>query len=396
MTASPTLSPTLGGLDRRVVALVSVVVLVEVCFYSALTPLLPSYVARFGLSTTKAGLLAGSYALAGLVAALPSGWLAARWGARRTLVAGLLLLAGSSVAFAFGTSFAALGAARFVQGIAGSAAWAAGLAWLVEVGPRERRAQMIGTALGTGIAGAIGGPVLGALAHALGPRSVFSAVGAVVLGLAVAVALTPAAGAPSPTGDLRTALRDRRVLAGSWLTTLPTLMFGAVGVLVPLQLTGFGVGATGVAAVFLVAAAAEAAASPLVGRLADRRGRLLPARIGLTGLVLAGLLLPLPQRPGPLAAVVVVGAAVSGILLTPASALLSDGAEAAGAPQGLVFGLFNLAWAVGQVVGSVGGARLADATADAVPYLTIAALALLTLAGLGVVRARDRRALPAS
>src|SRR3954468_3733515 len=113
MTAAPTLSSTRRPLDRRVVALVSSVVLVEVCFYSALTPLLPSYVAEFGLSTTQAGLLAGSYALAGLVAALPSGWRAARYGARRTLIAALLLLAASSVAFAFGTSFAALVTARF-------------------------------------------------------------------------------------------------------------------------------------------------------------------------------------------------------------------------------------------------------------------------------------------
>jgi len=396
MTAAPTLSSTRRPLDRRVVALVSVAVLVEVCFYSALTPLLPSYVADFGLSTTQAGLLAGSYALAGLLAALPAGWLAVRYGARGTLIGGLLLLAVTSVAFAFGTSFAALGAARFAQGVAGSAVWAAGLAWLVEVVSVERRAQMIGTVLGTGIAGAIGGPVVGALAHLLSPRLVFSTVGAVVLALAVAVVLTPARGMPSAAGDLWVALRDRRVLAGSWLTTLPTLMFGVVGVLVPLRLTGLGVGATGVAAVFLVAAAAEAAASPVVGRLADRRGRLLPVRVGLIGLVLAGVLLPLQQRAGTLAVVVVVGAAVSGSLLTPASALLSDGAEAAGAPQGLVFGLFTLAWAVGQVLGSVGGARLADATADAVPYLVIAALAVLTLLVLMIVRARDRRARPAS
>src|SRR3954453_390779 len=216
MTAAPTLSPTRRPLDRRVVALVGVAVLVEVCFYSALTPLLPSYVADFGLSTTQAGLLAGSYALAGLLAALPAGGLAVRYGARGTLIGGLLLLAGAGVAFAcgpaFGASVAALGAARFAQGVAGSAVWAAGLAWLVEVVSAERRAQMIGTVLGTGIAGAIGGPVVGALAHLLSPRLVFSTVGAVVLALAVAVVLTPARGMPSAAGDLWVALRDRRVL----------------------------------------------------------------------------------------------------------------------------------------------------------------------------------------
>src|SRR4051812_38936243 len=101
MTAAPTLSPTRRQLDRRVVALVGVAVLVEVCFYSALTPLLPSYVADFGLSTTQAGLLAGSYALAGLLAALPAGWLAVRYGARGTPIGGALPLARAGVALPF-------------------------------------------------------------------------------------------------------------------------------------------------------------------------------------------------------------------------------------------------------------------------------------------------------
>jgi predicted MFS family arabinose efflux permease len=394
VTAAPTLprTPSL----RRVVTLVSAVVLVDVCFYSAITPLLPSYVRELGLSTTQAGVLAGAYALGTLVASLPAGQLAARVGARTTLLAGLVLLAAASLAFGLGTTFVALVGARCVQGVGGAAAWAGGLAWLVEVAPRERRAQLIGSVLGTGIAGAIGGPVLGALAHAVGPRLVFSAVGVVALGLAVCVGLTRMTGEPPPTGDLRAVLREPRVLAGAWLTTLPTLFFGAFGVLVPLHLAGLGVAATGVAAVFLLAAAAEAAVSPLAGRFADRRGPALPVGVGLAGILAAALLIPWPQRPWVLGGVVVIAAAMSGILLTPASALLSDGAEAAGAPQGLVFGLFNLAWAAGQVLGSAGGARLADATSDAVPYLVVAALTGLTLVGFARLRLTARRAQRAS
>lgn len=379
---------TLTGLRaaRRVVVLVSAVVLVDVCFYSAITPLLPTYVAELGLSKTQAGVLAGAYALGTLLASLPSGWLAARRGARPTLLLGLGLLAVASVAFGLGRSFALLVSARFVQGIAGAAAWAAGLAWLVEVAPRNRRGQLIGTVLGFGIAGAIGGPVLGALAHVLSPPVVFSAVGVAALALAGSVLVTPVHGEPPPTGDLRSALRERRVLAGAWLTTLPTLFFGVFGVLVPLRLSALGADATRVAAVFLSAAAAEATISPLVGRLSDRRGRLPPLRVGLLGVLVGCLALPLPLHPVILAVVVVAGAALAGMLLTPASALLSDAAEEAGLAQGLVFGLFNLAWAVGQVLGSAGGARLADATSDTVPYLVVAGLSAVTLLGLTVAR----------
>ncbi len=381
---------TKAGALRRVLVLVSAIVLLDVLFYSAIAPLLPAYVAHLHLSKTQAGVLTGSYAFGTLVASLPAGWLAAHRGTRLTLLVGLAGLGGASIAFGLGDSFAVLTTARFVQGAAGAAAWAAGLAWLVQVAPRERRGQLIGTALGAGIAGAIGGPVLGAVAVALGPSKVFPAVALVAAGLAAAVVATATKGDPPPDGDLRKALRDRRVQAGAWLTTLPALFFGTYGVLVPLRLAGLGASAAAVAAVFLVAAAVEAVMSPLVGRLSDRRGRLLPLRAGLTGIVVAALLLPLPQSVWLLGVTVVFAASVGGMLFAPASALLSDGAEAAGLPQGIVFGLFNLAWAGGQVAGAAGGARLADATRDAVPYLVVAVLAVASLVALFSARSRGR------
>src|SRR3954452_8959282 len=140
MTGTPTLARARRGETRRVVGLVSVVVLVDVLFYSAITPLLPSYVAELGLTKTPAGLLAGAYAMGSLLASLPAGGLASRAGARRPLMAGLALLASSSVAFAFGTSFAALASARFVQGVSGAAAWAAGLTCLLQASLLERPA----------------------------------------------------------------------------------------------------------------------------------------------------------------------------------------------------------------------------------------------------------------
>ena len=44
--------------------------------------------------------------------------------------------------------------------------------------------------------------------------------------------------------------------------------------------------------------------------------------------------------------------------------------------------LTNLAWASGQVGGSVAGGRLADAATDAVPYFILAALCAVTLAAV--------------
>jgi MFS family permease len=72
----------------------------------------------------------------------------------------------------------------------------------------------------------------------------------------------------------------------------------------------------------------------------------------------------------------------------PAMALLSDAADATGLDQGFAFGLVNLGWAGGEVVGGSGGAGLADATSDAVPYLVVAGCLALTLAAIGILRTR--------
>lgn len=189
---------------RRLLVLVSAIVLVDVCFYSAITPLLPWYQDELGLSKSQTGILAAAYAVGTLAASLPAGWLASRWGARPTLLTGLALLAGACVAFGFGKSFEVLVVARLIQGVGGAGSWSAGMAWLISVAPKEQRGQMIGTALGTAVAGAIGGPIVGALAEELGPELVFSTVALIAAGLAIGVVLTPArAPRPPPAASRR-------------------------------------------------------------------------------------------------------------------------------------------------------------------------------------------------
>ena len=173
-----------------------------------------------------------------------------------------------------------------------------------------------------------------------------------------------------------------------WLTTLPGVLFGTLAVLGPLRMDELGAGATGIAAAWLIAAALEAIVNPLVGRLSDRRGRLIPSIAGVTGGGLVMLALPWPNSAWVLGGLVILAAPAIGTLWTPAMAMLSDGAEAFGVDQGFAFALVNLAWATGQTAGAAGSARLADAAGDRVPYLVLAGVCLLTLTLL--VRRRDR------
>jgi predicted MFS family arabinose efflux permease len=241
---------------------------------------------------------------------------------------------------------------------------------------------MIGTALGAAIAGALFGPVLGGAAEWLGDEPTFSAVALLAAGLGAWAWATPAVAAPrgGRLRDVWFALHDGRVAGGAWLMLMPGLLFGTIGVLVPLHLDDLGASAALIAGVWLVAAGLESVVSPVVGRLSDRHGRLAPAAVALAGAVVMLLLLPLPQTVPLAVATMLVAAPVIGIIWAPASALLSDGAEAVGLDQGLGFALMNLAWAGGQTAGSAGGGRLAEATSDLFTYGVLALISAVTLA----------------
>ncbi len=166
-----------------------------------------------------------------------------------------------------------------------------------------------------------------------------------------------------------------------WFVVLPGILFGMLGVLGPLRLSELGLGALGIGATWLVATAFEAIASPYVGRVSDRRGRIAPILVGLVASAIALSLLPWPDRWFVLAVLVLCAAVSFGLFWAPAMSLLADSSEARGLDYAYGFALMNMAWAPGQFTGAVLGGALAGATgSDAVPYLCAGVVCVLTLA----------------
>ncbi len=367
---------------RRLVALVGAVVFLDTMFFAALAPLLPKYADNLDLSKAEVGLLAGAYPAGVLLAGIPSGVLASRIGVKRTLLAGLFLLAATTVLFGLADRVWLLDVARLIQGTGSACAWTAGFTWLVGAAPAERRGEVIGTALGVAIAGALFGPVLGAIAAVTGTAPAFGAVGALAVSLAGWAAATapPASRARQPISMLANAVRDRTIVSGLWLIVLPALLFGTLGVLAPLDLSRLGFGSPAIGAVFLISAAGEAALAPLLGRLSDRRGRLVPLRIGLCASTIMAIALPWADERFLLAGLVILAGNAFGTFWAPAMAWLTDGAERRGLEAAYAFALVNLAWAPGQAAGAAAGGAIAGATSDAVPYLALASFCVSTLA----------------
>src|SRR6059036_1559938 len=162
---------------RRLLLLVGALVFVDTMFFAALTPLLPQYADRFDLSKAGAGVLAGAYPAGVLLGAIPSGLISVRIGVKRTVLAGAVLMAATTVAFGFADSIGVLEGARFAQGLASALTWSAGQAWLVAAAPPERRGELIGSALAAAIVGAMFGPVLGGIAAEAGSGVTFAGVG---------------------------------------------------------------------------------------------------------------------------------------------------------------------------------------------------------------------------
>jgi MFS family permease len=368
---------------RRLVLLVSAIIMIDTAFYSAVAPLLPHYVDELDLSKSAAGILTGSYAAGSLLGAIPGGWLAGRWGVKPTTLAGLAGLAGSSLVFAFAQEVWLLDAARFAQGLAGSCTWAAGFAWVVERAPPTRRGELIGTPLAAAIAGTLIGPVLGTLADEVGPEPVFCGVALAAVALAFPASREPAnPGEPADLRRVTAAARIPAVQIGIWLVLLPALAAGVLNVLVPLRMDELGAAAVAIGATYLVAAGFEAVLSPIVGRISDRRGRLVPVRVGLVAGAVLLITIPIPDTAAVVAVLFVFVVLANGTFWAPAMAMLSDEVERARVQQGYAFAFTNIAWSAGQLVGNGGGSALAQATADWVSYAAVALLFVATFATL--------------
>ncbi|MEA2125883.1 MAG: hypothetical protein QOI80_2665, partial [Solirubrobacteraceae bacterium] len=331
---------------RRLLILVSAIILVDTMFYAAITPLLPYYADRFDLSKSATGALAAAYPAGTLLLSLPSGWIAARLGVRRTVLGGLALMAGSSLVFGFAGSAALLGGARFVQGVGGALTWAGGLAWLVAAAPAQKRGEVIGTAFAFALGGQLLGPVLGGAARASSTGLVFSGIAVLGVVLAAVAARTPVAqgGRADEPGGVLAVLRDRRAAIGAGLVVLVSVFFGIVEVLVPLRLDALGAGAAVIAGTFLATAALQGSMSRAFGRWIDRRGSAVAIRAGLaSGCVLAALV-PWPASIPAIAGLVLLMGPAVGILWLPGMTMLSEGAERAGVDQAYAFAVVNLTW----------------------------------------------------
>jgi MFS family permease len=374
------------------ILLVYALILVGEFSWSAVVPLVPTFAEQLHLSQSAAGLLAGATGLAVLAISIPAGMLADRYGARRLTLASATLMSGALVAHALPGFWPLLGA-RFVFGLGFGTVWTAGIAWITELAPPERRAQALSRPMTIAGVAIMCGPVIsGVVAQDLGLRTPFIASG--VLGIVVGILLLrvpepvllhrPAQ--PALRETLRRAATEKAVVGSLGLVLIASCVSSAIYLLVPLQLHDDGLSARGIGVVFSIGAIVFVFTSYLVGRLGERAMRLVVGGVALALLAVV-LLLPVVSATVPsLVSLLVLRSPLFAVLFGISFPLAAWGAEQAGIGKGVVLGMLNGVWAIANVVGPIAGGALAQLAGRSAVYLLLTALSVL--AALWVVPRR--------
>ena len=364
------------------------VVFLDALLMFAIVPLLPGYVRDLHLTKTEAGLIVGVYSGAVLVGSVPVGYLAARVGARRLTIFGVALLAVATFGCGFAGGFWPLMAARIGQGLSSAVSWTAGMAWLSEGTPPQSRGRVLGTAMSFATIGTLVGPVAGGLlGGAYGPRTPFTLLGCVAIVLTVAVARAPAGAPDVRPVAFRSLLRavgaSRGVLTALVMMLLVATVSGTLETLVPLRLGSDGYSAVAITIVLTAAGLVASVATYATGRVFDRLGGIPIAIMSIVAMAAFVAALAVARTGLELSVVFVASTLPITGQYAVAFPLCAEGADRAGLAHANVFGLLNLAWGAGFLVGPAAGAALAQSTSDRLTYLT---LVVLSLAVAGVLR----------
>lgn len=181
-------------------------------------PILPSLSSQLNASPSQVTLLFTSYLVVTAVAMLVTGWVSSRIGAKRTLIAGLVLIVAFAALAGFSGSIAEIVGFRAGWGLGNALFIATSLAVIVGSASGGFGGAIIlyEAALGVGIAS---GPLLGGLLGNISWRGPFFGVAVLMLiALVATIVLVPATPAPQTKSSIRepiTALRHRSLATTS-------------------------------------------------------------------------------------------------------------------------------------------------------------------------------------
>lgn len=365
---------------------------------SVISPVLPQYALSFSIPVALVGWAISAFALARVVMDIPAGFLADRFGRKRNMVLGLVLIIVSSIAAGTASNYAWLIFARIIGGIGSALYMTSAATWIAQISAGEFRGRYMSLYSGLVFAGTAFGPTIGGYTAAhFGLRAPFFAYA--VFSLAGLIATLPlkepvdssrALGSKMSMKDVLSVLSNGPfMLVNCAVLALFFLRTGVRGTLVPLYASlNLGLPAERIGILLTVAAATTALSTFPSGWLSDKVGRKIPMMICLFLSGVASLLIPLQAS----------WAGLMGIMAFYGLATGLQGAIAAWpadlAPEGKLgtsMGVYRLMGDIGMVLGPITVTYIADYTGNSTvtftPFLVPAVLCFVM--GLLMIKAKD-------
>ena len=371
-------------LVTRPLLIIFLTIFVNLVGFGIIIPLLPFYAETFGASPLVIGLLFAVFSLCQLLAAPALGDLSDRYGRRPILIFSLAGTVISFVMLAVAHSITMLFAARIVDGLSGGniSTARAYVADITEPKDRARAYGIIGAAFGLGF---ILGPALSGILSGISYTApIWAAAGLTVVATVMAWLWLPETvhRAQAGTGNPFSYLPDlvqrpavRRILTIDFIYWMAFATFQTTFSLFVARRFGFGVSKTGYffAAFGLLGALIQGGCiRPVVKRIGDKPTFLLGLGFGAVGLVSAAL-----SHSVALFAIALVPLALGiGFGHPTMSSLVS--LVARGDEQGRVQGAASAVESLGRTIGPVWGNASLQHYGESTPYISAAALLLLT------------------
>lgn len=362
--------------------------------FGIVAPSLPLFAKDFGVGRQAASAVISIFAIMRLVSVLGGGKLANRFGERRVLAIGILIVALSSLLCGFAQNYTQLFILRGAGGIGSAMFSVSASALLIRTVAPENRGQAQGIFIGGFLIGGISGPAVGGIVTGISLRAPFFFYAATLVAAAyVGLSRLPrlehaeaAAAVDTPSMSLKEAWRHSGYraavitqLADNWA------LMGVRSALLPLFVvealhrkpywTGVG---------FLIVALINAALLLPAGRWSDTNGRKPPMVLG-TLLCAAGfaLLAADENLVGYLLSMVLVGFG-SGLLDVSPGAVTGDisGGRKAGTPVAVM----QMAGDLGSIAGPFIAGTLADSYGFGAAFWLSVAILLVAAAFSSVMK----------
>lgn len=379
VSGTPNAHSTIGGVDRRIIAL-GVARMADAVANSFLIVVLPLYIAsgrlhgiRLGLSEAAfTGVTLGAFGIVNFIVQPLAGRWSDRVGRRKAFIlAGLALLAVVNVAYHWTGSFLGVLAVRIVQAGAVALTIVGTVALVSELSVQERRGRNMGTFNSFRLTGFGIGPLLAGLVMTGGPYHLpfgvtLSAFGVTFFGAGLLATISAglvwwlvADPADIEPNRERASLRVRSATPGRLLDPVFALgvgtlfMAACIALLSPIETLvnrHLDQGPLLFAVEFAAFIASQAILQPLIGRMTDERGRKKFIVVGLLGLIPTTLLQGIAAAPWQMILARLLQGATAAMVFAPALALAGDLARRgqAGAQLSVLTVAFGLGIALGQ------------------------------------------------